>query len=201
MANYKTSRILPTLLVLIVIIVAVAGLVAVARALFFPGANQGAKPQVDIAQQALLTTTDDHSVSMTVRGPIVANENFRSYSMVVSPSKREVKTFTGYLDTVLEQQTLGNNTAAYAEFVNALNLANLPKGTEVASNQDELLGICATGKLVQFSILKDGQSVQTLWTSTCSGSKGTLRASVEQLSQLFKAQVPNASSFIKSAGL
>lgn len=201
MANYKTSRILPTVLVIIVIIIAIAGLVAVARALFFPGSGSDTKNQIDISQQALLTTTDDRSVSMTVRGPIVANENFRSYSIVISPSNRTIKTFTGYLDTVLEEQSLGNNTAAYSEFVNALNRANLSKGTELEGERNDVLGICATGKVVQFSIMKDGKSIETLWTSTCGGSPGSLRASVDQLAQLFRAQIPNASVIIKNAGL
>lgn len=201
MANYKTSRILPTLLVIIVIIIAIVGLVAVARALFFPDASSSDKAQVDISQQALLSTSDDRSVSMTVRGPIVANENFRSYSVVISPAKREIKTYTGYLGTVLEQQTLSNNTAAYAEFVHALNLANLPKGVQPQDEQTDLLGICATGRVIQFSIMKDGQSIETLWTSTCGGSKGTLRASVEQLSQLFRAQLPESATVIRNAGL
>lgn len=202
MANYKTSRILPTVLVIIVIIIAIAGLVAVARALFFPGSSSNSGDQmVDISQQSLLSTSEGHAVRMAIRGPIVANENFRSYSITVSPTSREVKTYTGYLDTVLEEQTLSNNTAAYAEFVNALNRANLSKGTELEGERNDIQGICATGRLFQFSILKDGESVETLWTSTCGGSPGSLRASTEQLTRLFRAQIPNSSAMISKVGL
>ncbi len=200
MAHYKTSRILPTFLVIIVIIIAIAGLVAVARALFFPGSSNTSREQVDLSQQALLNTADGSSVQMAVRGPIVANENFRSYSILISPTQRTIKTYTGYLDTVLEEQTLDNNTAAYAEFVHALNLAGLSRGVQLKED-DTLLGICAGGRLYQFSTLQNADPVETLWTSTCSGSKGTLRASTEQLSNLFWAQIPSAGTMIQKANL
>lgn len=198
MAHYRTTRIVPIILTILIIIVAVVALVALARALFFSGTP--ASTQVDAGKVALLDTSDGHSVSMTVRGPIVANENFRSYAITVSPNARVIKTYTGYLDTVLQEQTLGNNTPAYAEFVNALDRAKMADGSEVPGGQD-VLGICATGRLYQFAILKDGESVETLWTSTCSGSKGTLDANAQQLSQLFIAQIPDANSMIRSLSL
>lgn len=198
MAHYRTTRIVPIILTILIIIVAVVALVALARALFFSGAPVAT--QVDAGKVALLETSDGHSVSMTVRGPIVANENFRSYAITVSPNARVIKTYTGYLDTILQEKTLGNNTPAYAEFVNALDRAKMADGSEVPGGQD-VLGICATGRLYQFAILKDGESVETLWTSTCSGSKGTLDANAQQLSQLFIAQIPDASSMIRSLSL
>ncbi len=201
MANYKTSRILPTILVVIVIIIAIAALVAVARALFFPGSSASNQEQVDISKQSLLSTGPEHSVSMSVRGPIVANENFRSYSITVSPTSRSIKTYTGYLDTVLNEQNLSNNTAAYAEFVNALNRANMAKGTELEGERNDVLGICATGRVYEFSILNNSESVETLWTSTCGGSPGSLRASTEQLTQLFRAQIPDGSAMVREIGL
>lgn len=199
MAHYRTTRIVPIILTILIIIVAVVALVALARALFFSGAP--AATQVDAGKVALLETSDGHSVSMTVRGPIVANENFRSYTITVSPNARVIKTYTGYLDTVLQEQTLGNNTPAYAEFVNALDRAKMADGSEVPGEQNDVLGICATGRLYQFAILKDGESVETLWTSTCSGSQGTLDANAQQLSQLFIAQIPDANAMIRPLSL
>lgn len=202
MANYKSSRVLPTVLVVVVIIIAVAGFVAIARAVFFGGGTKDDTQTVDISKQALLDTSDGAAVRMTVRGPIVANENFRSYDITVSPSSRTVKTYSGYLDTVLNEKSTGNNTAAYSQFVHALDLANFAKGEpEDGEDADDLLGICARGRVYQFTSLKNGEPVESLWTSTCKGSRGTLEASSAQLSDLFFAQLPEAQALVAEANL
>jgi len=199
MANYRTTRIIPTILVILVTVIAIVALISIARALFFSGSSTPAA--VDTTEQALLSTSDSSSVSMSVRGPIVAQENFHSYSIVVSPTSRQITTYNGYLGTVVAQENLGNNTAAYKEFVNALNLAKMTAGNQPAEGEDNVQGVCATGRLSQFSILTSGQTVETLWTSTCSGSKGTLQANSTQLSNLFINQIPNAQSLIRKISL
>jgi len=35
-------------------------------------------------------------VSLSVRGPIVADEDFRSYEIVISPNMRELSVYEGY---------------------------------------------------------------------------------------------------------
>lgn len=191
MANYRTSRILPTILTIIIIIIAIAGLVALAR-LVFTGSASKNQETVDVSQQNLLSTDDGRAVRMTVRGPIVADEDFRSYSITISPTLREYTAYTGYLDVVTNQQSLPNNKAAYDQFVHALNKANMVAGNPLEGEKNNVLGICATGKVFEFSLLNAGDAEETLWTSTCSGSKGSLRASATQLTQLFLNQIPNS---------
>ena len=191
----------PTILTIIIIIVAVIGLVTLARAIFFSGSSSSNQTQVDTNRQALLDTTDGSSVSMTVRGPIVADENFRSYKIEVSPTSRTMQTYTGYLDTVLKQDTFDNNTAAYDQFVHALDKANMSAGKQLSDEKNNVLGVCATGRVYEFSTMKNGNAVQTLWTSTCSGSQGSLKASATQLSQLFQNQIPTASSLLSGLSL
>lgn len=201
MSRYSKKRILPTILAVVVIIIAIAGLVGLARLLFTGGSQTTKTPEVDIAREALLSTVDGSSVTMNVRGPIVADENFRSFQISVSPSSREVKTFTGYLDSVIDQETLPNNVSAYTEFVHALDKANLTVGKQFEGDANDIRGICATGRVTQFIIERSNEPVQTLWTSTCSGSKGSLRASSEQLSRLFTRQIPNAPNYISKVSL
>lgn len=191
MANYRTSRILPTVLTIIIIIVVIAGFVALARVVFTGSASKS-QETVDVSKQNLLDSADGRAVRMVVRGPIVADEDFRSYSITISPSSREYQAYTGYLDVVTNQETLPNNTVAYEEFVNALNKANMVAGTPLEGDKNSTLGVCATGKVYEFSLLNAGDTEEMLWTSTCSGSKGSLRASATQLSQLFLNQIPNS---------
>lgn len=201
MARYQSSRILLTVLTVIIIIIAIAGLVALARLLFFSGAPKDTQSPVDTSKQALLDTTDGSSVSMTVRGPIVADENFRSYQITVSPSARDIQTYKGYLDTTIDQKSLPNSTAAYTEFVYALNKANASAGKELDKEKNDIRGICAVGRVYEFKIMKEGQARQTLWTSTCSGSPGSLRANVSQLANLYWAQIPDSKQMIQALSL
>jgi len=143
MARYRTSRILPTILTIVVIIIAIAGLVALARLLFSGGNSSGSTTvnQTDLNKQALVDTADGRAVSMTVRGPIVAQEDFRSYQIIISPNTRDFNAYTGYLNTITSQQTLSNNTAAYTQFVNALNKANMAAGTPFDADKKTILKV------------------------------------------------------------
>jgi hypothetical protein len=199
MANYRTSRILPIILVIVIIIIAIAAIVSLARVVFFSGSST---PEIsDVSRDALLSTTAGRSVSMTVRGPIVADEEFHSYQIDISPSSREVKTYTGYLETVVGSITLGNSVASYEQFVYALDKADLADGQELVGDRNDVRGICATGRVYEFSILNSGDVVKRLWTSTCKGSTGSLDASVVQLTSLFVNQIPDADKLIKQVSL
>jgi hypothetical protein len=200
MATYRTSRILPTILTIIIIVIAIAGLVALARVLF-TGSASTSVAQANAQVEGLLNTSDGRSVSMTVRGPIVADEDFRSYQIVISPTQRQFTAYTGYLDVITSQQNLGNNTAAYTQFVNALNRANMVDGTPFSGDKNNTQGVCATGKVYEFRTLNQGSDETMLWTSTCSGSPGSLKANANQLSNLFLNQIPDGSNIEASLKL
>ena len=201
MANYRTSRIIPVVLVVVIIIIAIAALVSLARVVFFSGAKTDSTAQVDTSRDSLLNTAVGHSVTMTVRGPIVADEKFHSYKIDISSSARTIQTYKGYLETVVERSTLGNSVAAYEEFVHALDKADLTTGKQFEGDKNDTRGICATGVVYQFSINDGTNVVKDLWTSTCSGSKGSLDASAVQLGNLFTTQIPGSTILIKNVGL
>lgn len=206
MSRYKTQRIAPILLAIVIIIVTVAGLVALGRILFSGtksnnSTSQSTESVISATRDNLLKTTDGRSISMTVRGPIVADEDFRSYRIAISPSSRTFEAFTGYLESSTSNQSLANNTAAYNQFVNALDKARLVNSAPTDRETANLLGICATGKVYEFNILDGGNSTALYWTSTCSGSKGNLSANVTQLSSLFLAQIPSGSNIESSLKL
>lgn len=191
---------MPIVFVVLVIVVSIVILVSIARALFFSGASTDTAVETDTTQQALVSTSLNRAVEMTVRGPIVAEEEFRSYRITISPNERTIRSYSGYTKSVIESRTLGNNVAAYGEFVHALELAKMTKGTQLEDEYD-VSGVCASGRVYEFRLLKDGESVETLWTSTCRGSSGTLEASADQLSTLFIRQIPNASDVIRDLSL
>lgn len=199
MQRGKLTKIIPIALVVIIIIIAISAIVSLGQAVFRGGGNT--QPNVDVGREALLNTGVDRSVRMTVRGPIVADENFRSYRIAVSPSSRTATTYGGYLQTTIEMKSFDNNTKAYDEFVHALDLANAMKGTAFEGDKDDTRGICAAGTVYEFETVRAGQTVKRLWTSTCSGSKGSLAASTPQLKNLFVKQIPDGEALIRSVNL
>ena len=200
MARYRNSRIIPIILIVFISVIAIAALVSLARAVFFSGTPQAAE-QVDVSRDALLRTDADRSVIMTVRGPIVADESFQSYRITVTPNARTLVTYNGYLDRVVDEVRLPNNVAAYEEFVFALDRAELSRGESLLGDLNDVRGICATGRVVEFAILNKQDIVKQLWTSTCRGSTGSLDASVDQLTNLFVSQIPDARTTINKINL
>lgn len=202
MSRSRNSRLIPIIFVIIVAVIAIIALVSIARAIFFPSNVQHqSTAQVDTSREALLSTDEYRSVSMTVRGPIVANETFYSYKISISPSQRVLTTYRGYTSDVIDQVSLSNSPSAYEQFVYALDKANLSKGEQLDDIADDVRGVCATGRVIEFDILNNGSSVKHLWTSSCDGSRGSLDASTSQLNDLFVKQIPNASKTISETGL
>jgi hypothetical protein len=200
MYKSSSSRVVPIVLILIVVAIAIAVLVSVGRAIFGGNSAQD-MAKVDLGVESLLNTSVDRSVRMIVRGPLVADENFRSYQIAVDSSSRRLTTYSGYLDQTLNSIQLGNNTKAYEEFVYALARANLMKGTELEGEKNDTRGICATGRVYEFEVLQGNSVVKRLWTSTCKGSQGSLKASLKQVETLFNQQIPDSTKAISEINL
>lgn len=193
------TRVFPIIVVLIVVAIAIAALVSVGRSIF--GGNTATDQPADISRTALLNTGSNHSVRMTVRGPIVADESFRSYRVTISPNDRMLSTYAGYLGQPIDTKQLPNNVKSYEEFVHALELANMIEGVAFTGDQDDTRGICAKGNLYEFEVLQAGASIKRLWTSTCRGSAGSLRANATQLQDLFLNQIPDNRDILKKIDL
>ena len=190
MASYRTTRFLSVSLVIIIVAVAVVGLVYIARILFFSG-GQGVLSQSDTSQAALINTSADRAVLMKVRGNIVADEEFRTYQIQITPNQRTFSVYKGYLDQQIKNKVLSNNIPAYEQFVYALNRAKLMNANVLTGDSNDTRGICATGFLYEFQILKADKTVKSLWTTTCSSSKGSLGVSLSPVRSLFNAQIPD----------
>ncbi len=192
----RNSQLLPVILVVIIVVVSVAAIVALARTLLFGGGSEQVEesnPQED----ALIQTTADRSVRMTVRGNITADEEFRSYQITVSPSSRTMTTYAGYLDQQIDTVRLDNNTRAYEEFVYALDRAGMMDGTPLEGEDNDRRGLCPSGKILEFETLQNAESVELLWTSTCGGVKGSFEANASQVSDMFLQQIPQGPELLK----
>lgn len=190
-------KVLPIIIIILIVMMAVIALMSLGRAIFNKSTKR--EPQVNTLEQALLSTDTSRGVRMTVRGPIVAQENFRSYQIEITPSTRTITTYKGYLGEQLSSKQLDNNLPAYQQFVNSLVKANLSKSQPF--EEENLKGICATGVVTEFDVLQNNVSLAHLWTSTCRGSVGSLAANVDQNKNLFLAQIPDYGKILSTAGI
>lgn len=188
------QRFIPIIFLLVVVALIIAAIVSIARV--FIGSGEPTTPVSDTTTSVLLDTSDSHAVRMTVRGQIVANEDFRTYQVTITPGSRDFTRYKGYLEQPLQTKHYGNNVKAYDEFVHALDKANFAKGEPLTGDANDTRGVCADGVLYEFEIMEGDNTFKQLWTTTCKGSVGSLKASADQLKQLFLAQVPGATQYI-----
>lgn len=194
------QRLVPIILILIVVGLVITALVSIGRTFFGGSSNSPSPtPSVNVGKQALVQTTSDYSVRMTVRGPLVADENYRTYAVAVSPSARTMTTYKGYGAQQIDNSQLANTPASYEQFVYALNRAKLMDGTPSTGDASDTRGICATGTLYTFDVLQGSNVVQSLWTSTCTGSPGSLKANLSQVTNLFSKQIPNFAGLLQKS--
>ncbi|USN96499.1 MAG: hypothetical protein H6797_05545 [Candidatus Nomurabacteria bacterium] len=194
------QRLVPIVLVLIIVVLAIAALVSLGRTLFGGGASPETSSPVNTGKQALTSTLADRSVRMTVRGPIVARENFHSYTITISPDARNMTTHVGYLGNEVDNDQMQNDIQAYTQFVYALNRANFMEGMPLKGAANDTRGICASGNLYEFEVRQGDNTIQKLWTTTCSGSLGSLKANLGQISNLFQLQIPDFSKLLSKIG-
>lgn len=193
-----TPRFIPIALFIIVVIIVIAVIVSIVRGFLGRDATELV---VDPGEAALVNTSIDYSVRMTARGPIVSQEKARSYQIVVSPSSRSLVTYQGYMETVLKNTQLSNNSNAYEQFVYALSRAGLMEGKELKGDADDTRGVCAAGTLYEFETLNASGVVKRLWTTTCGDDKGSLKARRDIVRNLFIAQIPDASTTLSEIGM
>lgn len=196
----NSSRVVPIVIALIVVVIVIAAAISIGQALFSGGGSDEPSEQ-DTSRQALLSTSTDRSVRMTVRGALVADENYRSYQITITPSERTITTYSGYLEDEIRSESYSNNVQAYEELVYALDKANLMQGTQLEGEANDLRGLCATGRITEFETRRGSSTNKQLWTSSCSGSKGSLEANLEQVQNLIMNQIPDSEEILDDLDL
>jgi hypothetical protein len=197
--KHGKNQLLPVIIIVIIVVISVAAIVSLVRT-FFGGSSQNTETaqQQEDGEAALLSTSLDRAVRMTIRGEITADEKFRTYQIVISPNSRTMTTYASYLDQPIETEALDNNVKAYEEFVYALNRGQMMKGEPLEGEKDDTRGLCANGKVIEFETLQNDQRVKRLWTTTCKESRGSFRGNSTKLSNMFLEQIPRGNELLKS---
>ncbi len=192
---YRGSKpkIIPIIIAIIIMALIIAALVSLGRMLF--GGNSTTKTNAASESQQVRSDTLDmasgRALRFTERGPIVADENFKSYQIIITPTTRTYTTYSGYLDRVVGSKTYQNNQRAYEELAYALDKANISKLLD-NNTSDDIRGVCATnGYLYLYETVNNSAATHTVWTTTCAASKGNMGANIAQVKALFVNQIPD----------
>lgn len=183
---------MPIIIIIIIVALIIAALVTAGRMLFSKGDTDKKDEQEtsETFQEALLNTDGTHTMRWTIRGPIVADENYKSYQITISPTSRVFTTYSGYLDQVIDSKRYDNNADAYEQFVYALDKTGISKTRD--ADKEDFRGVCATeGIAFKFDILQNGADEKSAWSSTCKESPGTMTAGPLKLQALFVNQIPD----------
>lgn len=195
MPYYRTTRVIPIIFTILIVAGVLAALVSVVRMFILPKSTSETS-QTALSQKSLITVSAERSVKMTVRGPIVGEEDFRSYTIEVSPNKRTLSIYKGYQGKLIGSKVLENSSRGYGEFVYSLYNAGFMSNVPETDKEVEYRGLCSTKNLYTFEMLKSGKTESKLWTTSCSGTAGNLNTKLKPLVKLFNAQIPEAESTI-----
>lgn len=193
------SKLFPIIVIIVIIAIVVFGVVSLIRFFLGGSSTETDKTDTSTVSSKLLDTSTSRSVQMIVRGPIVSDENFRSFQVTISPQNRSIIAWRGYDKThVVAEKTYANDSEAYTQFVNALSYAGFTKTNTITS--DDTDGLCANGKVYNFAIMDAGSSVDNRWTTNC-GVRGSFGGSGAPIRQLFLNQIPDAEAITTAVNI
>jgi Na+-transporting methylmalonyl-CoA/oxaloacetate decarboxylase gamma subunit len=138
-------------------------------------------------------------VRVTVEGPIVASEKYRTYQIEVGQTFRDIKVMSGYEKKVIAEKHYTNDKKAYEAFLKALKFANF-----TAKNEDfggDQTGYCATGNRYVYELFDGGESLQHTWNTSCNNSTGNFSGSGPTVRSLFKKQIPDFTEVTKGLNI
>ncbi len=190
------------LLIMIIFIGLVAwGLFSITRNIFTrtsDGLGNNSATSVEI-EEAENTLRSAGIATFEVDGPVVANEEHRSYVITVTSAQTNIKLYERYGAKVIEQKSYPNTQDAFDAFMSALANENIL--AEKSNVDGELTfaeeGVCARGRRY---IMEIDSSIRR-WTTSCSSKDGNADFSMSRVRALFQRQIPDFSDVVRGSGL
>ncbi len=150
----------------------------------FTGSAEKPKQQLNLMDYVNSQTV----VRYTVSGPVSADPKHMEYRITVGRDASTIEVVQGYQNNVIKAQTYDNNTAAYADFLRALQLQNFTKGNVDDSRSDDR-GVCPNGNRYTYEVETAGETKQRYWNTSCGG--GTFLGNGANIRALFQRQIPD----------
>ena len=192
----KLRWVIVGLVAILVLILIGWGLFTIAQNVFNPSRGE------DLNANAAFTETDVKSTGSArfiVDGPVVANEEHRSYEIAVSQNVVSMKVYKNYGGVLIAQKSYPNTSDSFDAFLSALDNYNITARTKktTVDNDFEELGVCPSGKRY---IVELDESIRR-WSTSCSNKQGTAGFSMSRVRSLFQKQVPDYRELNRGSGL
>lgn len=173
----------------IIILVWAAIVVVFGLRLFSPQAQ--VLPQANDVPISDYSTNANAEVRLTILGPVVANENFRSGMITISPTSRSTTAYKTYNEEVIQTDVLGNNSEAFRQFMNALQVAGFGQRRRVGVADPG--SSCPQGYRYIYELREGGRTVMETWATSCGGQRESFGGNAAQVNRLFRVQIPGLS--------
>jgi hypothetical protein len=141
--------------------------------------------------------TNGAQMRYVITGPVVANQNFRQTTIIVSSTQAVVEVTKGYQSAPTLSQAFANNQTAFDAFISALNVNGFTS-TKAADSGVSRIGSCSTSNKFSYQIYANGSYVQDTWNNSCNVRQGTFAGSSSAVGLLFQAQIPNYNNIVSS---
>lgn len=188
------------LLVAVVALVMLGGITFLARSIIGGGGNNGggsSNNQGSVGQTILANPSKNSTIAMSVRGPVVAQENHYDIDLKITSSGRNLVIYRGYdRKKVAKRIDLDNSDRAFNDL--SLALSNNGFMSEAKGNVTKNNGLCASGQLIDFRV-SDGDKSQTLWTTSCGSNLGNFGGRSSVVVDLLLNQIPGSRQAIAEA--
>ncbi len=170
------------------------GLYSIARGIF----NSSSAP-AQIEETTGYNVKSAGTASLTVDGPVVANEENRSYKIEVSSGVVSMKVYKSYGQVLLSEKSYKNNDVSFDNFLSALKELNVTsrKKNTTLDDDNSGTGVCSNGKRYIVELDNDVRR----WSTSCSSKQGTAGFSMSAIRTLFGKQVPDKNELLRGTGL
>lgn len=186
---------------LLVIIVVVLLLVLIGWGLFSIASNifRGVGGGDDITPVSSYNVTSTATARFIVDGPVVANENHRSFEIEVAENVVSMTVYGSYGQRVIEEKSYRNTTESFDTFLSALENERVTDrfGDTDEEDDHEEIGVCPRGR----RYIVELDSAVRRWSTSCRNSEGTAGFNMRSIRSLFEDQVPNYRDLVRGTGL
>lgn len=143
----------------------------------------------------------DATVVLTIDGVVNGDETHRQIRITVGQAERDLDIIQGYSGHVLENHVYYNTVDAYSVFLKSIQKGGFLSKNRKAKVSNDPQGYCPLGFRYIYNLNQAGDSLSSLWASSCGTSTGNLGGSSSLLNSLFKAQIPDYSKVTQNVDL
>lgn len=172
--------------VILIIVFAIVAIVFLGRATN-TGTSRSNATASRVTKLADYADNDASSVSWTMQGRLLGEDQFRSVRITVTRHSRTLEILDGYKLVPTRQQDYGNTPEAFQAFTRALDLANFGKERDVKLADER--GVCPLGNRYIYRLSEGGSEVMRTWSDSCLTSDGPFSGNPTLIAQLFKNQI------------